>query len=78
MTTIYIDEEQGVDGTGTQGTDASPFKSLAQAYSSHGAGNEYQVKKEGDQAFRPASKAALKKAVNYADAQRKKREAAAK
>lgn len=78
MTTIYIGEEQGVDATDTQGTEASPFKSLAQAYSSHGAGNEYQVRKRGDQVFRPAAKAALKKVVNYADAQRKKREAAAK
>jgi hypothetical protein len=75
---IYIDEERGFDGTDTQGTEASPFQSLAQAYLKHGSDNEYRVKKKGDEEFKPAAKAALKKAINYADAQRKKREAAAK
>ena len=78
MTTIYIDEERGFDGTDTQRTEASPFQSLAQAYLKHGSDNEYRVKKKGDEEVKPAAKAALKKAVNYADAQRKKREAAAK
>lgn len=61
-----------------QRPEASPFQTLSQAYLKHGSENEYQVKKKGDEAYKPAAKAALKKAVNYADAQRKKRESAAR
>lgn len=78
MAVIYIDEEKGIDAPETQGTETAPFKSLLIAYSEKGADNEYQVKKKGEEEFKPAAKAALKKAVNYADQQRKKREAAAK
>lgn len=78
MAVIYIDEEKGIDAPETQGTEAAPFKSILIAYSEKGAENEYQVKKKGDEEYKPAAKAALKKAVNYADQQRKKREAAAK
>lgn len=78
MMSIYIDEERGVDGTETHGTEASSFQSLLQAYLKHGSDNEYLVIKKSDEDFKPAAKAALKKAVNYADAQRKKGEAAAK
>lgn len=51
---------------------------MAQAFLKHGADNEYRVKKKGDEDLKPATKAALKKVVNYTEAQRKKREAAAK
>jgi asparaginyl-tRNA synthetase len=78
MGIIYIDEEKGVDAHDTPGTQAAPFKSLQQAYLEHGADNEYQVKKKDDEEYKPAAKSALKKAVNYADIQRKKRDAAAK
>lgn len=78
MAVIYIDEERGVDSPETQGTEAAPFKSLSHAYLEHGADNEYKVKKKDDEEWKPAAKAAMKKAVSYADQQRKKKEAAAK
>lgn len=78
MAVFFVDEEQGLDAKETQGTETSPFQSLSQAYLKHGPENEYRVRKKGDEEYKPAAKAALKKAVNFADAQRKKREAAAK
>lgn len=79
MTVIFVDEEKGTDATTENlGSEASPFQSLLQAYVRHGANAEYKVKKKGDEEFKPAAKAAMKKAVNYADSQRKKQEAAAK
>ncbi|KEY71676.1 hypothetical protein S7711_02911 [Stachybotrys chartarum IBT 7711] len=78
MGVIYIHEETGVDGPDTPGTEAAPFKTVSEAYVVHGADSEYVVKKKGDDEFKPAAKSAMKKAVSYADQQRKKREAAAK
>jgi asparaginyl-tRNA synthetase len=78
MGIVYVDETQGVDGQDTPGTEAAPFKSLTEAYVRQGAEHEYRVKKAGEDEYKPAAKAALKKAVNYADQQRKKREAALK
>ncbi|KAJ9293998.1 hypothetical protein DTO271G3_7374 [Paecilomyces variotii] len=78
MAVIYIDEERGIDAPETQGTEAAPFKSLQEAYLVRGADNEYQVKKKGEEEYKPAASSALKKAVKYADIQRKKREQAAK
>jgi Aspartyl/asparaginyl-tRNA synthetases len=78
MAIIYIDEEKGTDVTETPGTEAAPFKSLQEAYLERGADNEYQVKKKGEEEYKPAAKSALKKVVNYAEVQRKKREQAAK
>ncbi len=78
MTIIYIDEANGIDAHETQGTESTPFKSLSQAYLEHGPDNEYQVKKKDGEEYKPAAKSALKKASNYADQQRKKRDAAAK
>ncbi|KAJ9269947.1 hypothetical protein DTO212C5_3917 [Paecilomyces variotii] len=78
MAVIYIDEERGIDAPETQGTEAAPFKSLQEAYLVRGADNEYQVKKKGEEEYKPAASSALKKAVKYADVQRKKREQAAK
>lgn len=78
MGVIYIDEVKGVDAPDTPGTEAAPFKSLMQAYLEHGADNEYKVKKDGEDEYKPAAKAGMKKAVSYSEQQRKKREAAAK
>lgn len=78
MAVIYVDEERGVDSPDTQGSQDAPYKSLGQAYLQHGAESEYQVKKKDDEEWKPAAKAAMKKAVSYADQQRRKREAAAK
>jgi asparaginyl-tRNA synthetase len=78
MAVIYIDEEKGIDAQDTAGTEAAPFKSLPEAFYRHGAELEYQVKKSGEEEFKPAAKAALKKAVNYVAQQKKKLEAAAK
>ncbi|POR34706.1 Asparaginyl-trna synthetase [Tolypocladium paradoxum] len=77
MTVIYIDEEKGIDANDTPGTVASPFNSLSQAYLQHGPEKEYRVRKKDEGEYKPAAKAGLKKAANYADTQRKKRAAAA-
>ncbi|GIZ48280.1 hypothetical protein CKM354_001134800 [Cercospora kikuchii] len=73
--TIYIDEEIGQDVAETEGTEAKPYKSLQFAYVQHTDSAEYLVKKaEKDEApsYKPAAKAAMKKAVNYAETQKKK------
>ncbi|PPJ53006.1 hypothetical protein CBER1_11212 [Cercospora berteroae] len=73
--TIYIDEEIGQDVAETEGTEAKPYKSLQYAYVQHTDSAEYLVKKaEKDEApsYKPAAKAAMKKAVNYAETQKKK------
>ena len=79
MAVIYIDEEKGLDAQdGGSGTEASPLKNLQEAYITHGPDNDFQVKKKGEDEFKPAAKSALKKAANFAEQQRKKQEAAAK
>ncbi|CAK1366716.1 Asparagine--tRNA ligase, cytoplasmic [Cercospora beticola] len=73
--TIYIDEEIGEDAAQTEGTEAKPYKSLQYAYVQHTDSAEYLVKKaEKDEvaSYKPAAKAAMKKAVNYAETQKKK------
>ncbi|KAM3413704.1 hypothetical protein BST61_g10397 [Cercospora zeina] len=73
--TIYVDEETGQDVAETEGTEAKPYKSLQYAYVQHTDSAEYLVKKaEKDEppSYKPAAKAALKKAVNYAETQKKK------
>ncbi|EGP86740.1 asparagine--tRNA ligase [Zymoseptoria tritici IPO323] len=74
--TIYIDEEVGQDTQEVDGSEAKPFKTVQYAYLQHTDQAQYQVKKkEGDEpeaTWKPAAKAALKKAANYADAQKKK------
>ncbi|OIW23958.1 asparaginyl-tRNA synthetase [Coniochaeta ligniaria NRRL 30616] len=77
MAVFYVDEEKGNDAAGTQGAETSPFKTLSQAFLEHGPDNEYLVKKKDDEEYKPAAKAALKKAVNFAATHRKKQEAAA-
>ncbi|KAF2213382.1 hypothetical protein CERZMDRAFT_39076 [Cercospora zeae-maydis SCOH1-5] len=73
--TIYIDEETGQDVAETEGTETKPYKSLQYAYVQHTDSAEYLVKKaEKDEvpSYKPAAKAAMKKAVNYAETQKKK------
>ncbi|KAK5692194.1 hypothetical protein LTR17_025485 [Elasticomyces elasticus] len=76
--TYYVDEEIGVDSTdGADGSTAKPYKTVSFAYLQHADSAQYLVKnkdREGDgkEEWKPASKAALKKAVNYADQQKKK------
>lgn len=78
MTTMekYIDEEVGVDSTEADGSQSKPYKSVQFAYLQHEGGASYQVKNkekgEGEPEWKPAAKAAMKKAVNYADQQKKK------
>lgn len=73
--TIYIDEEVGQDTPDTQGSESNPFKTLPFAYLQHGEQTYLVKKKEGDEevaSYKPAAKAAMKKAVSYADQQKKK------
>ena len=74
---IHIDEEIGEDTPAADGSESHPFKSVQYAYVQSGEQAQYLVKrkKEGDEleaTYKPAAKAALKKAANYADAQKKK------
>lgn len=74
---IYIDEEIGHDDTSSgDGSESKPYKSLQFAYLQHTDSASYLVKrKEGDEeeaTWKPAAKAAMKKAVNYAEQQKKK------
>jgi asparaginyl-tRNA synthetase len=74
--TIHVDEEVGQDSSEADGSQSKPFKSVQYAFLQHGDKAQYLAKKkEGDEneaTYKPAAKAALKKAANYADAQRKK------
>jgi asparaginyl-tRNA synthetase len=74
--TIHIDEEAGQDSSEADGSQSKPFKSVQYAFLRHGDQAQYlSQRKEGNEAeatYKPAAKAALKKAANYADAQRKK------
>ena len=74
--TIHVDDQTGQDAPDANGSPDAPFKSLGYAYLQRGDAAQYLVKrKEGDEAeasYKPAAKAALKKAVNYAETQRKK------
>lgn len=74
MATIYVDETVGTDDA--QGTKEQPFKTLGQAYLQHADKVSYMVKKQESPDepadWKPAAKAALKKAVNFAETARKK------
>lgn len=78
MADIYIDEATGVDETSATGSQSAPYKTVQFAFLQHGQGPNYLVKTtdRDDSAepteWKPAAKAALKKAANYADAQKKK------
>lgn len=81
---VYVDEEIGQDTESAQGTEQSPYKSVQYAYLQQGAAVEYLVRKREaapgqdgaepvtEAEWKPAAKAALKKAANFADAQKKK------
>lgn len=72
---VHIDEEVGQDTTEVDGSQAKPYKSVQFAYLQHLDQASYLVKKkEGDDEpeYKPAAKAALKRAANYADQQKKK------
>ncbi|RDI76338.1 hypothetical protein Vi05172_g13686 [Venturia inaequalis] len=81
---IYIDEDTGIDETGTPGSEEKPFKSLQFAYVQTEGAGEYFTRKsltgvvaEGEDKsklldWQPASKAGLKKAVNALAAAKKK------
>lgn len=71
--TIYIDEEKGVDASPATGTEQAPYKSVQHAFLQHADNAQYLVRKSAEEPeWKPAAKAALKKAANFADAQRKK------
>ncbi|KAF2218611.1 hypothetical protein BDZ85DRAFT_79434 [Elsinoe ampelina] len=77
--TIYVDEETGVDDPAPAGTETAPFKLLGPAYIANGENVNYLVRKREADAtgavtaeWKPAAKAAMKKAVSYAAAQSKK------
>lgn len=73
---IHINEETGQDAEGADGSQQSPYKTLQYAYLQHTDTANYLVwKAEGEEeqpSWKAAAKAALKKAVNYAQAQKKK------
>ncbi|EMC95586.1 hypothetical protein BAUCODRAFT_71238 [Baudoinia panamericana UAMH 10762] len=77
LPSVYVDEETGEDVLDqSHGSQSKPFKSLGAAYLQFGDKATYLVpnkdKEDGESAWKSAAKAALKKAANYADAQRKK------
>ncbi|KAJ4346991.1 uncharacterized protein N0V89_010925 [Didymosphaeria variabile] len=86
--TYYIDEDVGQDIDTQTGDESLPFKSLGFAVLTHGESHTFLTRKsvtgevtEGSDSsarldWKPAAKAALKKAVNYAKAQKKKAEKA--
>ena len=73
---IHVDEETGLDSTEADGSQTKPYKSVQFAYLQHTDQATYLQKKqdegEDEASYKPAAKAALKKAVNYHDAQKKK------
>ncbi|KAH9825679.1 asparagine--tRNA ligase, cytoplasmic-like [Teratosphaeria destructans] len=76
MSDIYIDEAVGVDSGDADGSPSKPFKTLQYAFLQLGQGPSYSVKNpdHGDDQpeWKPAAKAALKKAANWAETQKKK------
>ncbi|KAF2203049.1 asparaginyl-tRNA synthetase [Delitschia confertaspora ATCC 74209] len=81
---FHIDEDVGEDSTTQTGAQDSPYKSLGYAVFTHGETAKYLTRKsktgdipEGSDEsarleWKPAAKAAMKKAVNYAKQQQKK------
>ncbi|TKA67834.1 hypothetical protein B0A49_08840 [Cryomyces minteri] len=83
QSTIYIDEEVGQDSASAKGTEQEPYKSLQYAYLQHTKTASYLVRKpsepipeaesaESSSEWKPAAKAALKKAANFAEQHEKK------
>lgn len=81
--TVYVDEAIGSDDS-PSGTQEKPWKSFILAYNEHGDGVSYLVRKteddtptgetvtNGERQWNAPAKSAMKKAVAYAEAQRKK------
>ena len=73
---VHVDEDVGQDADSADGSEAKPYKSVQYAFVQTDGKGDYLVKrKSGDEAeasYQPAAKAALKKATNYADQQKKK------
>ena len=81
---VYIDEDVGTDLETTPGTESAPYKSLPFAYLHKPARPQYLTRKSvngpvadgADESSRlewkPAAKAAMKKAVNFFEQQKKK------
>ena len=73
---IHIDEETGRDTADSDGSESKPFKTLQYAYLQQRDKAQYLTKQKEDDAtqatYKPAAKSALKKAANFADAQKKK------
>lgn len=82
--TYYIDEDVGQDVSTQTGDESLPYKTLGFAVLTHGETHKFLHRKsltgevpEGSDAsvrleWKPVAKAAMKKAVNYAKAQKKK------
>ncbi|ORY13295.1 hypothetical protein BCR34DRAFT_481334 [Clohesyomyces aquaticus] len=82
--TYYIDEDAGQDSKSQTGAEDSPYKTLGFAVLTHGDSAKFLTRKsvtgdvpEGSDAsarleWKPAAKAAMKKAVNYVKTQQKK------
>lgn len=85
-TTYYIDEDAGQDLSTQTGDESLPYKTLGFAVLTHGESHRFLHRKsltgdipEGSDAsarleWRPVARAAMKKAINYAKAQKKKAE----
>lgn len=70
---IHINESSGFDSLEADGSPSKPYKSVQFAYLQHGGQARYVVRKaEDEEDYQPAAKAALKKAANYADVQKKR------
>jgi asparaginyl-tRNA synthetase len=81
--TYYIDEDVGQDTSEQTGAEDLPYKTLSFAVLKHGDSAKFLTRKsltgeipEGSDAsarleFKPVAKAAMKKAGNYAKAQKK-------
>jgi len=72
MSTIYIDENSGLDTTG-KGTLEEPYLSLAQAIYSHGEGASFRIRKSPDSEYEEPTPSSLKKAKKNAQGIEKKK-----
>src|SRR5262245_2120867 len=83
LETVYIDEDIGKDEPTQEGTENSPYKTVPFAYTQHPAAPKYLVREargpipDGTAApvereWKPAAKAALKKAAKFYETQKKK------
>jgi asparaginyl-tRNA synthetase len=77
MTTIYVDEDAGLDEATQAGTKDAPFKTLTFAYRPGEV--QYLTRKSGDaddqaaQEWKPAARTTLKKAAKFYEIQEKKK-----